>query len=250
MKRTLIALIIGGIVLLGAFANGSNESDSQGYGKGNGNYQGQGYGKNSGESNGAIQRENMEKLILNYPTATLDEDEKAGLLLMREEEKLARDVYNYLYEKWNLRVFTNIARAEQTHMDAVALLIERYNLTDPTSNNTPGKFENEELQKLYDSLTKTGEESLKDALSIGATVEDLDISDLRKLIEQTDNNDIKIVYQNLEKGSRNHLRAFVSQLQREGSNYSPQYISKEYYNRIINSDSERGNMIENPDFKF
>ncbi|NCB02187.1 MAG: DUF2202 domain-containing protein, partial [Spirochaetia bacterium] len=54
-----------------------------------------------------------------------------GILLMREEEKLARDVYLTLYEKWNLRTFSNIARAEQKHMDAVAYLLSTKGIEDP-----------------------------------------------------------------------------------------------------------------------
>jgi len=154
---------------------------------------------------------------------------------MREEEKLARDVYNTLYAKWNIPVFTNIARAEQTHMDAVGLLIERYHLEDPIKTDIPGKFENEELQKLYDSLTEQGSASLTDALTVGATVEDLDIADLKKLIAQTDNDDITIIYQNLNKGSRNHMRSFYSQLERNNSGYKAQFISSDYLNKIIKS---------------
>ncbi len=254
MKKTLIALIISTALIAGVFASGSAESSKTGgYGRGNGTQQGQGRGYGRGvnaENNGAIQRENMETLLASYKPKTLDDEEKAGILLMREEEKLARDVYNALYEKWNIPVFRNIAGAEQTHMDAVGMLIERYNLTDPVSRDIPGKFDNPELQKLYNSLTVEGKESLENALRVGATVEDLDISDLKKLIAKTDNDDIKIVYQNLEKGSRNHLRSFVYQLKREGANYSPQYISKEYYNKIITTDRETGRMIEDPNFEF
>ncbi len=254
MKKTLIALIISTTLIAGVFANGASESTNpRGNGRGNGTQQGQGRGYGGGanaESNGAIQRENMENLINSYKIGKLDNDEKAGVLLMREEEKLARDVYNALYEKWNIPVFRNIARAEQTHMDAMGILIERYKLTDPVSRDVPGQFDNPELQKLYNSLTAEGFKSLKDALIVGATVEDLDISDLQKLIAKTDNDDIKVVYQNLEKGSRNHMRSFVYQLEREGASYSPQYISKSYYNKIITTDRETGRMIDNPDFKF
>ena len=44
---------------------------------------------------------------------------------MREEEKLARDVYVALGDRWGLRVFENIARAEQRHMDAVVAQLDR-----------------------------------------------------------------------------------------------------------------------------
>ncbi len=57
--------------------------------------------------------------------------EEEGLLFMREEEKLARDVYLVLFDKWGLRVFENIAESEQRHMDAVLYLLGKYGLDDP-----------------------------------------------------------------------------------------------------------------------
>ena len=38
---------------------------------------------------------------------------------MREEEKVARDVYLSLNDTWNLRIFKNITSSEQTHMNAI-----------------------------------------------------------------------------------------------------------------------------------
>ncbi len=197
-----------------------------------------------------VNRGDIQALINKYPVKSLDKSEIKGILQMREEEKLARDVYNYLYSKWNLRIFSNIARAEETHMNAVGLLIERYKLEDPIKNDIPGKFENSALQDIYNELIKEGSKSLIDALKVGATVEDLDIKDLEDLIKKTDNNDIKIVYQNLDKGSRNHLRAFYSQLKKNGATYKAQYITQDYLNRIISSPRETGKQITDPDYKF
>ena len=79
-----------------------------------------------------------------------------------------------------------------------------------------------------------------DALVVGATVEDLDIYDLNKLSTQTDNKDILTVYENLIRGSINHLRAFVRQIERNGGEYSSQYMSQSDYDKIISSGQERG----------
>jgi hypothetical protein len=76
--------------------------------------------------------------------------ERSGILFMREEEKLARDVYLYLYEIYPLRPFLNISKSEQAHMDAMLYLIDTLNLVDPVGKNPPGVFQNEELQELYD----------------------------------------------------------------------------------------------------
>ena len=174
------------------------------------------------------------------PYEPLHDEELAALVLMREEEKLARDVYLYLYEIWNQRIFNNIADAEQTHMDAVLRLFEKYGLNDPAMDVPLGVFTNPDLQGLYDMLTAKGTASVIDALIVGATIEDLDIYDLHRQLAVVDNQDIILVFENLEKGSRNHMRAFSSRLADLSVVYSPVYISQEEYEAIINSDMETG----------
>jgi hypothetical protein len=174
--------------------------------------------------------------------AELSQDEIRGLLLMREEEKLARDVYEALGAKWGLAIFSNIAESEQTHTDAVAGLLQLYGLDDPVVTDTRGAFEDQNLQSLYDSLLQKGEASLMDALIVGATVEDLDIHDLERLMEQTSNEDILAVYRNLQKGSRNHLRAYYKQITSRGGEYQPVYISQEMFASIVNSPQEKGRL--------
>ncbi|MEA3323141.1 MAG: DUF2202 domain-containing protein [Patescibacteria group bacterium] len=181
-------------------------------------------------------------LLENIEKSELSEEEKNGLILMREEEKLAHDVYTVLYEKWGQKTFNNIARSEQTHTDTVKVLLDKYEIADPVVSNEVGMFAAPEMQKLYDDLVAKGSVSLVEALTVGAIVEDLDISDLNKLLAETDNEDIQIAYQNLNKGSRNHLRAYVRQLERNGGEYTPQYISQVEYDKIIAGEQERGSV--------
>lgn len=84
--------------------------------------------------------------------SAITQAEKDGLLQMREEEKLARDVYTALYAQWQLPVFGNIIKSEQTHMDAVKNLLTTFGLPDPAANQPAGVFTNPELQALYDDL--------------------------------------------------------------------------------------------------
>jgi len=193
----------------------------------------------------------ISNVISSMETGELSNEEIEGLLLMREEEKLARDVYTALYDKWNLRTFESIGQgSETTHMDAMKTLLDRYGLEDPVGEDVPGVFQNEELQKAYDELVEKGSKSIEDAILVGAYIEDLDIYDLQRLIDETDNDDIKIVYQNLLKGSRNHLRAFDRQLQRYNISYEAQFLTQEEYNRIAYSRQEAGGAITDPDYKF
>lgn len=193
-------------------------------------------------NNEGITTINQETLIaeLNTGSSTyLTSGEKEGLLLMREEEKLARDVYQELYDTWGIKSFSNIGNAEQTHMNSVGGLVELYGLEDPASNSE-GEFNNQELQDLYNQLVREGTQSELDALKVGAAVEEIDILDLERLMEETDNGNILLVYENLLKGSRNHLRAFVKQIELRGEEYSPQYLDIERYLSIVNTEIERG----------
>lgn len=148
------------------------------------------------------------------PAAELSDAQKAGLIFMVEEEKMARDVYEYLYAKWDLGIFGNIAKAEQKHMDAVVALLEKYNLNYAATLQTRGSFENEELQSLYDSLINTGDASIVGALKVGKLIEETDIEDLEAIVAEDIPEDLKAVYENLLNGSYNHLSAFTSQLSR------------------------------------
>ncbi len=171
----------------------------------------------------------------------LNDDEISGLLFMREEEKLAHDVYVALYGMWSRQVFDNISSSEMTHTNAVLVLIDKYELTDPAASSAAGEFVNTDLQNLYDTFVEAGETSMLEAMRVGAAIEEVDIIDLQTQLDNyVDNADITLVYENLMKGSRNHLRAFVRNLTQLGETYTPQYMSVEDYNAIINSDIERG----------
>ena len=145
----------------------------------------------------------------------LTEVEKYWLTFMREEEKLARDVYLFLYDKWHSRIFNNISESEQTHMDAIKTLLDRYGIPDPAENKGQGEFSDPDLQALYNELIEDGSLSLVNALEVGVEVEETDIDDLNVGIATTLRKDIKTVYSNLLAGSLHHLNAFNSNLARK-----------------------------------
>lgn len=192
------------------------------------------------KENSVIPDNNLNSQITAMPTEELSSAEEQGLLFLREEEKLARDVYTTLYNQWGVRVFDNISQSEQTHTDAVKALINKYGLTDPVTNDAKGIFVNKELQQLYDQLVASGSQSIENAYAVGATIEDLDLFDLAQNLNEVDNQDITFVYENLSKGSRNHLRAFYDRITSIGKDYTPQFISEEQFNDIVTSSKETG----------
>ena len=188
----------------------------------------------NGNGNGNGGNDGTGTSVLDIPASDLSAEEAAALLFMREEEKLARDVYNALYVTWGQQTFTNIASSEQMHMDEIKVLLDRYALTDPAL--APGQFTDPALQALYTQLVAQGNLSLADALKVGAAIEEIDIRDLQTRMAETDNADIQQAYTNLMNGSYSHLKAFTGTLLTQtGETYVPQYLTAEQYQAIISS---------------
>jgi len=186
-----------------------------------------------------LEDQHKQKVTISPVFQQLTEEEKEDLAYMRQEEKLARDVYLALYDKWRIQIFKNIAASEQRHTDSVKELLNKYNIADPITNDSRGFFKDQGFIDLYNSLVEKGSSSEIEALKVGATIEDLDIKDLEDRMVHTNNPEIVRVYTNLMNGSKNHLRAFVSQLKERGEGYEPHYISQEEYKEIISSDHRR-----------
>ncbi len=170
----------------------------------------------------------------------LSDAEAATLVFMREEEKLARDVYITLFDAWENPVFENISGSEQRHMDSMKAQLDNFDLADPVQDDGIGIFMNTELATQYQELTEKGLASLENALYAGAFIEELDIRDLKDAIEASNHATVTAAYENLMRGSRNHLRAFVGQIERLGIVYEAQLMSQEEVDEIIDSAVERG----------
>jgi hypothetical protein len=163
--------------------------------------------------------------------------EVRDLQYLKEEEKLARDVYLYSYDLYGLNIFKNISNSEQMHMNSVTEILIKYQIED-LSFEERGKFSNVFLQQLYDDLTNLADKSLTDALVAGATIEDLDINDLDEFIFNNTYEDIEDMYELLSCGSRNHLRAYIGSLNNFNFTYKPQFISVEEFESIIYNSNE------------
>ena len=208
---------------------GSQHRASQGLRDGTGPGQGQGFGRMQGQRQGRGQ-----ECLFDQNTEPLSEEEANELLSMREEEKLARDVYLAMRGLWKQQVFLNISRAEQRHMSALARAIDRYDLEDPVVDNTPGVFTNPVFTALYEELVTAGSESVLEALKVGALV------DHREALDATTHPDLQRVYENLMRGSRNHLRAFASRIAAADGTYEARHLTQEEFDAIAASPAEPG----------
>jgi hypothetical protein len=181
----------------------------------------------------------IKTAVDNLPKESLEEDEKQRILFIREEEKLAYDVYKTMFDKYGVNIFQNIPNSELSHMEAMLLLINKYNLIDPMDKNPIGTFADPNLQTLYNELVNQGKTSLLAAYQVGAKIEELDIHDLNASLIVSNNQDIKLVYDFLNKGSRNHLRSFYKNIKNAGGNYSPVHISQAEFDAIVNTPTEK-----------
>lgn len=183
---------------------------------------------------------NLATQLSTYPLSALSTAEADSLAFMREEEQLAHDVYAVGATLWSPPVFANITASEATHSAAVKALLDRYQLADPLAGLANGTYKTPAFQSLYNSLVATSRVSLIEALKVGAQIEELDMRDITVQKAGIDNADILMVYDNLLRGSRNHLRAFMKVLTQQGGTYVPQYISQVEFDAIVNSPVETG----------
>jgi hypothetical protein len=207
------------------------------YGDGIGLGRGTGHGGGGGSVGGGGNC-STDEADENSAAHDLTNDEINWLLFMREEEKVARDSYLVLGDLWGLVIFDNIAASEQKHMDALKVLIDCYQLTDPVKPEI-GVFSDPELQALFDYLMSEGERSPMEGLYVGAAIEETDIVDIQHAIDDNDHLDIVSTYESLMCGSRNHLRAFIRQIEINGGSYTPVVLEAEEFWEIAYSDMEQ-----------
>lgn len=182
--------------------------------------------------------DHLEVMLEGMPIGELTEEEKEGILYLREEEKLARDLYSAFYDKWGLRTFSQVSMSEKNHMDSMKLLVDRYGLEDPVIEER-GRFSDPKLQQIYYTFLAKGMTSRGEAILVALMVEEMDVYDFREEQKKTDKPDLLVIYENLERGSRNHLRAYGRQLKKENLVYKAEYLSQAEVDSIMASPNER-----------
>lgn len=191
-------------------------------------------------------------------SSSVDFNEETHMMFMREEEKLARDVYTMLGATWpDQAVFSGISGSEQGHTDSVKNLIEGYGLTDPNTNDNVGAYTGEDyagyFTEKYKLLVDKGSINELEALYVGAFIEELDMLDIVQCpqaiidiqrsirstsdcgLNYTDEDQIQTVFGNLLDGSKSHLRAYVGRIENVigDGNYVAQVLTQEEVNAIL-----------------
>ncbi|TWU34107.1 hypothetical protein Q31b_55780 [Novipirellula aureliae] len=170
----------------------------------------------------------------------LSQAEQDLLIGMLAEEKLAHDVYVSLAETTSQPIFTNISNAESRHQNALRQVAIRYAINVPSNNEQVGVFQDPKFQTLFDNLVEQGRQSALEAAKVGAKIEEMDIADLQEAIDASTHENVQFVYRNLERASRNHLRAFANSIKMLGGTYTSEYLSQDEFDRIADSTMETG----------
>lgn len=172
-----------------------------------------------------------------FSQSAITESEKAAIIFVVQEEKVAHDFYAAMYELHGLTPFRSISKSEGLHMDKARSLVDHFGIEDPNSENydTPGKFSSNKFQVMYDDLVREGSKSIPDALIESARFEEMDIVDIEKFNSTIQNEFIKSTFESLIGISKNHLKAIVRELSERGIEYSPFYLTREELNNIVES---------------
>lgn len=197
--------------------------------------QGRGSGRTAnlaGNRGGAFYSETQKGAL---SSGNMNNRGESDLLRLREEEKLARDVYLHLAKSSGLGIFNTIARAENQHMQAIERLILRSGMNSVAQSDAAGKFSFPEYQQLYGTLIAKGSQSSLNALMVGARIEEMDIADIKRLLAQTSSPQVQQVLSHLLQGSQNHLRAFSAQIKRQGGVYRAEFLTQAEFDQIANS---------------
>ncbi|WP_018024288.1 ferritin-like domain-containing protein [Corynebacterium ulceribovis] len=136
-------------------------------------------------------------------------DELATLQLLQEEERMARDLYRALGEKWPARQFENIPNSEQMHMEQLGQLLDEAGVPRAGEGLPAGTYAFPELQALYDGWLERGLTSRTEAFQVGIELEKQDIADLEKARDAATDEALKSAYSNLIEASKRHLQAFT-----------------------------------------
>jgi hypothetical protein len=186
------------------------------------------------DSGPSINLGSLRAALDSIPLGSLSEQEKSGLQATRVGAKLSRDLYIVFDSLWHLPAFSTNTFNERIHMDAAALMLTRYGLTDPTAGRVEGSFQDAQIQDLFRRFQEDGSRSAEAALQTMMYLEELDIMDIRTRLAQTDKEDLHLIYNDLLRGNALNLRDMAFELRSLGAPpYSPEFLGEGEMREIL-----------------
>lgn len=159
-------------------------------------------------------------------------DDKALLLKLYSEEKMAYDLYGEFYERWQLNVFSDVQQREARHVWCVEVIMNKYSAA-VSAGKKKILYHDKETEDLYNELSVKGCISDLSALEAAAYLKEKFISDLRtRALNINDGYLLKVIFL-LEKAAKSHFQAFVKSIRLSGSDYTPAFLTDGEYSNIM-----------------
>ncbi len=174
-------------------------------------------------------------------TTSVSDQVRGDLLFIYEEEKMARDLYASFGEKWGWQTIGRVSMSESMHLNSVMNLLHTYGIPEPVLPT--GSYQSAAISELAKRLLNEGIASEDAALHSALYVEEYDIADLTKRMNDTADPSILSTYQYLLNGSNAHLRYFYSLLVENGGTYTPQVLSQQAFDAALASQGGVGPMM-------
>lgn len=162
------------------------------------------------------------------------ENEKLGLVLTMEELKLSQDVNEFLRNKWGLDVFVSNQQNAFWDLQKMKRFLKNQDRNNPLEFLSEGKFNFPEHQEIYNTYVLRGNASINGGLYVAISLQEANCLKLLDRVDQTTNPDLLDNYRDLLLSYGNSLREMHKGMAELGLIYTPQFMSDQTYETIIN----------------
>lgn len=170
-------------------------------------------------------------------TSGISTDEQKALVQIFEQEKLARDVYSQIGEKFGIKILKNAAIGKQKQMSLI-LDFMTLNQVAVAFDDAQGVFKSPELRENYSAFLTEGLGSLNNAFRVGAKMEDYNIYHIDKILATQTTGKLVLLLSKLSCSAGNELKTQVNMLVGNGEMFMPDYISVKLYRSIMHDNHE------------
>lgn len=168
-----------------------------------------------------------------FSTEHLSSQEQETIKYLVGSEQLSRDLYQKLFELWELEIFNESYNIEITHYNAVRKFSEIEKLIDADKEDVAGEFSSPYFNRVYKDFSKTANKSFYDAIYVAATMEEMAIFDIMEFEATTSNETLAKMLVNLKYGAMANLRKLNKEILAFGVPYEGKYLEPALLKRIL-----------------
>jgi len=159
----------------------------------------------------------------NVVSNDFSDQEKAGLILLVEKEKLHRDVYMAMANNCQLPLVGELCSCDENYMNLLSIKIDKYGLTNPLVGKEAGEYHDTNVQAVYDDFIEncgTGQYSM---MQFAKLMEENDLDIIYEQLEIIEGNtDVMQLYVGLKDASVKQLNSIKDELELHANNGIPE----------------------------